>query len=148
MGLVERTGDLFDQPDVGAIAHGANRHGVMGGLAAVVDRRFPAAAAEYRAACRSGAFALGDALWTRDADQWVVHLGTQVDPGPDARLDAVERAVDTLLTTAPDHGVDRVAVPRIGAGIGGLRWDDVRAVLTAVAAVHPVELVVVSLPDA
>jgi O-acetyl-ADP-ribose deacetylase (regulator of RNase III) len=148
MGLTERTGDLFDQPDVGALAHGVNLRGAMGGLAGVVERRFPAAAAAYRAACASGELALGDALWTRDGDRWIVHLATQVDPGADARLDAVEGAVARLCRTAPDHGVARVALPRIGAGIGGLAWDHVREVLATVAEAHPVELVVVSLPDA
>ncbi len=49
---------------------------------------------------------------------------------------------------APTNGVRTIYLPRIGSGIGGLDWHDVRATLERVdAEAAEVELVVVSLPN-
>lgn len=40
-----------------------------------------------------------------------------------------------------------LGLPRVGAGIGGLEWADVREVLREVAAASPAELLVVELPS-
>ncbi len=46
---------------------------------------------------------------------------------------------------AEEHGIAQIGLPRIGAGIGGLEWDDVLAVIDEIGADTDVELVVVSL---
>jgi O-acetyl-ADP-ribose deacetylase (regulator of RNase III) len=50
------------------------------------------------------------------------------------------------LADAERRKVPRLGIPRIGAGLGGLPWPDVAAVLRGAAAKSVVELVVVSLP--
>ena len=73
------------------------------------------------------------------------HSNTPVPtPGLDAIADSVRAAIDH----ARENGVRTIYLPRIGAGIGGLDWDDVRATLETVdAEADDVELVVVSLPS-
>lgn len=151
MSLRSRTGDLLTIAARGeAIAHGCNCQGTMGGLAGLIARRWPQLAADYRAACAAGTFTLGGVLPWLDTETgvWIYNLATQLHGGPDARLDAIDGSLRNALVHARDHGVPRVFLPRIGAGIGGLDWHDVRAVLERVADDHPdVELVVVTLPD-
>lgn len=130
-----------------AIGHGCNCDGVMGGLAAHVESRWPALAVDYRTACRTGTFTLGDALpWLDEASGvWIYNLATQQHPGADARLDAIGASVRAAIAHARTNDVPRIYLPRIGAGIGGLRWEDVESTLEAVAAAHPdVDLVVVT----
>jgi O-acetyl-ADP-ribose deacetylase (regulator of RNase III) len=132
-----------------AFGHGCNCEGVMGGLAAKVEQRWPAMAADYRAACRAGTFTVGGVLpWLdRETDVWIYNLATQQHPGADARLDAIADSVRAALSHARENGIRTIYLPRIGAGIGGLDWDDVRATLELVdGEAEEVDLVVVSLP--
>jgi O-acetyl-ADP-ribose deacetylase (regulator of RNase III) len=91
---------------------------------------------------------LGDIfVWPADA-LVVYNLATQPLPRPPASLDAIDTSLRAALGDAHQRGLTRLGVPRIGAGLGGLPWSDVRAVLDAATVDSPVELVVVSLPDA
>ena len=147
----EVEGNLLSIAERGeAFGHGCNCEGVMGGLAAKVEQRWPALAADYRAACRAGTFTVGGVLPWLDEETgvWIYNLATQQHPGADARLDAIADSVRAALSHARDHGIRTIHLPRIGAGIGGLDWDDVRATLeTADGEAADVDLVVVSLPS-
>ena len=133
-----------------AFGHGCNCEGVMGGLAAKVERRWPAMAAEYRARCDDGTFTLGGVLPWLDEETlvWIYNLATQQRPGPDAKIEAIADSVRAAIDHAQTNGVRTIYLPRIGSGIGGLDWDEVRATLERVDAdAAEVELVVVSLPN-
>src|SRR5262249_44069141 len=128
----EVEGDLLRIAKRGeAIGHGCNCEGVMGGLAAHVAQRWPALEADYQAACRAGTFTLGGVLPWLDEESgvWIYNLATQQHPGADARLDAIDASVRVAIEHARELVVRRIFLPRIGAGIGGLRWEDVRATL-------------------
>ena len=132
-----------------AFGHGCNCEGVMGGLAAKVEQRWPVMAAEYRARCDDGSFTLGGVLPWLDEETgvWIYNLATQQHPGADARINAIADSVRAAIVHAREHRVPTIYLPRIGAGIGGLDWDDVHATLATVdAEADDVELVVVSLP--
>lgn len=47
-----------------------------------------------------------------------------------------EIAVDKMMEIAESVGVDKIALPAIGAGLGGLLWVDVKQTLEKVAAQH------------
>jgi O-acetyl-ADP-ribose deacetylase (regulator of RNase III) len=147
----EVEGSLLSVAERGeAFGHGCNCQGVMGGLAAKVEQRWPAMADYYRAACRAGTFTVGRVLpWLDNATGvWIYNLATQQHPGADARLEAIADSVRAAITHARENGVRTIYLPRIGSGIGGLDWDDVRATLERVdAEAAEVELVVVSLPN-
>ena len=100
---------------------------------------------EYRRLCRSGEFTLGGFFaWTCADGTVVYNLATQQHPGPDARLDAIRTSVTAMLADAEQRGLPEVGVPRIGAGIGGVHWDDVRAVLEQAGADSGVVLSIVT----
>jgi O-acetyl-ADP-ribose deacetylase (regulator of RNase III) len=146
VGLIAITGDLFEL-GLPALGHGCNCVGAMGaGIAKEFKRRFPRMYREYRRRCRNGQFGLGDVfVWQADA-LVIYNLATQPVPGPSARLDAIVTSVRAALVDAEHRGLSRLGVPRIGAGLGGLQWPDVAAVLDAATADSAVDLVVVSLP--
>jgi O-acetyl-ADP-ribose deacetylase (regulator of RNase III) len=133
-----------------AIGHGCNCRGVMGGLAGLVEKRWPAMAAEYRARCNDSTFTLGGVFPWLDEQTgvWIYNLATQQEPGADARLDAIADSVRAAISHARANAVSTIYLPRMGAGIGGLKWDDVRDTLETVDAVaDDVELVLVTLPS-
>lgn len=143
MSYSERTGNLF-QSGADAIGHGVNMAGLMGaGVAREVRARWPEMYYEYRRRCASGELLLGRYLiWhsARANDPWVANLVTQVDPGPDARLEAVMRSVSDAVEILADEDVKRFALPRIGCGIGGLRWADVRRELMTIGEATAIDL--------
>jgi hypothetical protein len=47
-----------------------------------------------------------------------------------------------MITLVAADGVSPIGLPRIGAGLGGLAWNDVRGPRSALGASTPVELVV------
>ena len=78
----------------------------------------------------------------------VMLVGTEKHWRTGATLDFIERSVRAMVTEAEARKVGAVGMPRIGAGYGGLVWNDVEAVLTRACAGSAVRLVVVSLPAA
>lgn len=137
------SGDLFAAPDLRGLAHGCNCVGSMsGGIAVEFRRRWPAMYEAYREECRQGRFRLGDVFVWHDEEITIFNLATQQLPGADARLPAVETALRRMVALAGEGNISPIGLPRIGAGIGGLAWEDVRAVIERIAAQSPVHLVV------
>ena len=124
--IVERTGDLFST-ECPALGHGVNTLGSMGaGIAVEFRRRWPAMYDAYRAECRSGRLQRGSIFVWQAADRLIVNLATQRGVGRGAaRLEWVRQAAHATAQLS----VAGLALPRIGAGLGGLCWADVRAVL-------------------
>lgn len=142
------TGDLFRVP-AQALGHGVNLHGVMGaGIAVQFRVRWPQMYAQYRDECHSGRLTLGGVFPWRDERTGTVvyNLATQPRPGRYATLDAVRSAVAVMVTHAERVGIQSVALPQIGCGLGGLAWADVRAAIDDAAGPSPVQVLAVTMP--
>lgn len=147
MSIEERTGDLFAQPDLTALAHGCNCAGAMGkGIAVPFKQRWPRMYAEYKTRCDEKRFRPGDVFVWQEGGATVFNLGTEQHWRTGARLEHIERAVAAMAREAASLGVTRVGMPRIGADLGGLAWADVRAALERAIKGTGLTLVVVSLP--
>lgn len=140
-------GNLFTTPNLDAFAHGVNCSGAMGkGIALEFRRRWPRMYARYRQLCQSRELFPGNIFTFRAReDLWIYNLATQDRPGPRASLDAIGLATCAMAASMSLKGIQRVGLPRIGCGEGGLSFEDVRPVLERVAERYPaVDLVVVS----
>lgn len=137
------SGDLFaNRFKAQAQAHGCNCRGSMGaGIATDFRDRYPEMFAEYRRRCKADPreFNLGDAfLWKADGRPWVFNLGTQEGVWrARASCEAIEAALASMRQQADREGIASIALPRIGAGYGGLSWRKVRAVVEKVFADWP-----------
>jgi O-acetyl-ADP-ribose deacetylase (regulator of RNase III) len=45
--------------------------------------------------------------------------------------------MEKMMQLAERSGVNSIAMPKIGAGLGGLKWEDVKAVIEKVSSTHP-----------
>lgn len=148
MPIVFESGDLFEnRHGAAAFAHGCNCQGSMGaGIAKAFREKYPSMFEAYRARCKASPreFNLGDCwLWKADDRPWVFNLGTQEGYWRSrATYEAVEASLRALRSQADAEGVGRIAMPRIGAGLGGLSWKKVRAIIEAVFEGWPGTLVV------
>jgi O-acetyl-ADP-ribose deacetylase (regulator of RNase III) len=134
------SGDLFHNDfEIEALAHGCNCQGSMGaGIATQFRDRYPAMYTEYRRRCKAEPreFNLGDVfLWKDEEQPWVFNLGTQEGVWrARASYEAIETALTGMRELADAEGLTRLAMPRIGAGYGGLSWRKVRAIIERVFA--------------
>ncbi len=135
-------GDLFHW-GLRALAHGCNCAGAMGrGIAVEFRSRFPDMYAEYKERCSDGRFGLGDVFaWTEDGTT-IFNLGTQRTWRTKADLSAIEKSVTAMVRLAEQAEITAIGLPRIGAGLGGLPWAEVRGLLSKIGEKTNVELVV------
>lgn len=137
-----RTGDLFTT-EAPALAHGVNIRGVVGGIAAQFAARYGQLEHDYDAHCFVGQFYPGD-VYAWDGlvplEPVIYNLATQDLPGPRARIEWVAFALANMATDMRARGITRVAMPRIGCGIGGLTWDQVEPFVNALADIVDVEV--------
>ena len=132
------SGDLFaNRFGAEAFAHGCNCQGSMGaGIAVGFRQRYPEMFAEYRRRCKAEPreFNLGDAfLWKCDDRPSVFNLGTQEHYWHDrATYEAIEASLRQMREQADAEGIRSIAMPRVGAGHGGLSWKKVKAVIEKV----------------
>ena len=148
MSITHIKGNLFDT-DIFILAHGCNTSGVMGaGIATTFKDCWPAMYEGYRASCLQGKAHPGEFyLWfSTEGKQGlaVFNLYTQDLPGRHARLEWIEQAFRSMALTIKTRSLgNQVAIPRIGAGIGGLKWADVEAAIERGIAEYPALEVVV-----
>lgn len=121
-------GDVI-KSDEPVIAHGCNTQGFMGsGIALQVAHTYPDAEVQYRKACLNREFVIGtaQAIWIKDHDaqRLLFNLGTQERTGPDARAWAIYLSFANMAERCYRLGINRVAIPRIGCGVGGMVWED------------------------
>lgn len=136
-------GDLFGGDGFRAMAQGCNCAGAMGaGIAVEFKRRFPRMFDEYRKRCKAGLFVLGDVMVWKEKDRTIFNLATQAHWKTGAELPAVTKAVGHMVSLADRASIERIGLPRIGAGLGGLPWPKVRDVLNKAGECTRVELVV------
>jgi O-acetyl-ADP-ribose deacetylase (regulator of RNase III) len=137
------TGDLFvNRHGAEALAQGCNCRGSMGaGIAVGFRERYPRMFEEYRRRCKAKPreFNVGDVFfWKEDGLPAVFNLATQEDYWRHrATLQAIETALEAMKRRAAEEGITSIALPRIGAGYGGLSWKQVRPVLERVFADWP-----------
>lgn len=136
-------GDLFATPGVRAYAHGCNCAGTMDtGVAVAFKKRFPRMFEEYRQRCEDGRFHLGDVFVWNEGDEVVYSLAVQDNWKTRPKLAAFAKAMKKTIELAEHGRIERIGLPRIGAGVGGLDWPRVRKVLTEIGAETSVDLVV------
>jgi O-acetyl-ADP-ribose deacetylase (regulator of RNase III) len=124
------TGDLFAS-GAQTLVNPVNTAGVMGaGLAAEFRRRFPDLDADYRHRCTAGQLRLGQPyLYSTAAGVQVINFPTKEHWRAPSRLADLDQGLAWLAAHAADWPLGSLAVPALGAGLGGLSWEQVGPVL-------------------
>jgi O-acetyl-ADP-ribose deacetylase (regulator of RNase III) len=130
------TGDLFSTEHK-HILHGCNSKGVMGsGVARIVRDRYPEAYEKYTLWCSKG-FRLGSCLLVATNDKIIINAVTQQNYGKVSEqtgptpvryvsYDAIADIFAQLEQTIPGT---TIAMPRIGAALGGGDWSVISAII-------------------
>lgn len=150
--LTEKTGDLFST-DAPAIGHGVNVDGIMGaGVAKIVRENYPSVFEYYFKECAQKNLLPGEMngwLTTHpNSDKMVIifNLASQDRPGANATYEWTVQSVNSALYYCRQLGYTKLALPRIGCGIGGLSWEVLKPMLGVLAIAYPeIELEIWSL---
>lgn len=131
-------GSVFDS-ERPALGHGVNTMGIMGsGIAPLIRKAHPAVFTPYEKACKDGSLIGGGMLPVEtEPGFWVLNLASQELPGANANLEFLEESLISAFEFVQSHNIDGFALPRIGAGVGGLEWADVRASVIDIASRFP-----------
>ena len=121
------------------IVHGCNNRGVMGsGVAAQIRARWPNVYEVYALKHRVFGLEMGDVIPVATIDgKVVVNAVTQDGFGRDGRRYVDYGAIENCFRTINDrvHGweVNEIAMPRIGAGLGGGEWSVIEEIIARTA---------------
>lgn len=141
--LIIQHGDIWTTT-ARAIGHGVNVDGKMGaGIAVQFRERFPAMYDEYVRQCEDGTLEPGEIFaWeaNKKPPQFIYNIASQDRPGPHAQIDWLRRGVALAQDHAVKHHIPMIALPMIGAGIGGLEPSEVVQVLKGRASYHVVDI--------
>lgn len=134
--IVLREGDITEE-EVDAIVNAANSHLALGaGVAGAIRRK---GGPQIQAECDAIApIEVGGAAVTGAGElpaRWVIHAAG-MPPGGSATESSVHASVRTSLELARDKGCRTIAIPAIGAGIGGLPVQRCAEILLSEAKEH------------
>jgi O-acetyl-ADP-ribose deacetylase (regulator of RNase III) len=137
-------GDLL-AADVDALVNAVNTVGVMGkGIALAFKNRFPTNFQAYAAACQRGEVVTGRMFVTETqallGPRWIVNFPTKQHWRDPSRLEWVRSGLQDLRRFLLTESVPSVALPALGAGLGGLNWPAVRAEIETALADLPVDV--------
>lgn len=131
-------GNIFNLEDIQNYAHGCNCAGAMGkGIALQFKEKFPKMYNEYKRLCKEKLFPLGDVYTYDYGNGTIFNLGTQTTWKTKADINAVENSLIKMLSYAHQNNIFKIALPKIGAGLGGLDWNDVKSVINKVVKDYP-----------
>lgn len=126
-------GNILDAK-VDALVNTVNTAGVMGkGLALQFKKAFPANCKAYEAAAKEGAVEIGK-MFVFEAGgivlpRYIINFPTKRHWRSPSKLEYIEAGLRDLLAVIRDRKIRSLAIPPLGAGLGGLAWGDVRPLI-------------------
>jgi O-acetyl-ADP-ribose deacetylase (regulator of RNase III) len=142
--MIEVVGDLFDHDVIG---HGVNCQGLMGaGVAVGFRQRFPRMFHQYVQLCSQERLRPGDIQPWFENGTLGFNIASQDQPGPTAKILWLQRGLQKAANQAQYLNAPTLAIPRIGCGIGGLQWANVKTVIRDIEERNNFQITVVTLP--
>ena len=120
--------------DAQAIVNTVNTAGVMGkGIALQFKERYPANFKEYARQCRMGLVQIGKMLVTKDisldGETIIINFPTKTDWFKKSQYSYIEEGLEDLVRVIEENNIKSIAIPPLGCGNGGLRWEKVKALM-------------------
>ena len=130
-----KVGDIF-QEDVEALVNTVNCVGVMGrGVALQFKRAFPSNFMAYAERCRHNEIRPGEVFVFETENlgnpRYIVNFPTKRHWRGKSRMEDIEAGIGSLVSAIKRHGIQSIALPPLGSGLGRLNWPDVRERLDA-----------------
>lgn len=128
--LLKAKGNIFDY-DHQVYAQGISNQGVMGrGIALEFKKIYPQLFHEYRSLCRDKTLKPGDVFFY-EGDLLLPKVFNLVsrDNLFRAEKDYLRSSIENMYVMAKEKGINDIAMPKIGCGLGGLKIYDLEELL-------------------
>lgn len=115
-----------------ALVNAVNCDGIMGaGIALQFKRRYPDCNTDYVQACRMGLVRPGfvhvyETGLSQPEPKYIVQFPTKDAVRLPSEMSYIRDGLVSLVHFILSSGVKSIAIPALGAGLGGLNWADVR----------------------
>src|SRR5271169_1518288 len=124
------SGDIL-QADVEALVNTVNCVGIMGrGIALQFKNAFPGNFKAYEAACAREEVQPGKMfVFETEAltnPKYIINFPTKRHWRGKSRIEDIEAGLTALGAEIRTRGIQSVAIPPLGCGLGGLDWEEVR----------------------
>lgn len=127
-----KTGDILKQ-DADAIVNTVNCVGIMGrGIALQFKNAYPSNFRAYKAACEAEEVQPGRMFvyeTGKFAPRFIINFPTKRHWKGKSRIEDIELGLASLAKEITSRGIKSVAIPPLGAGLGGLEWSEVRPLI-------------------
>ena len=130
-------GDMFASSAI-ALVNPVNTVRVMGaGLAKQFAQRYPNMLDGYRDACRSGQLTTGRVHVHRAADGHLIfNVPSKKHWRDPSRIEYIADVMPAIVNALVANGVESIAIPPLGCGLGGLQWSQVEPIIVGAFASH------------
>jgi len=132
--MIEFTKGNLLEADVEALVNTVNTVGVMGkGIALQFRQAFPENYEAYRKACKRGEVKIGKmfvvATGRLTNPRYVINFPTERHWRNKSRLEDIKKGLEDLVRVVKEKDIRSIAIPPLGCGFGGLRWEEVRPLI-------------------
>jgi len=127
------TGNLLEA-DTQALVNTVNTVGVMGkGIALQFKERFPINFKIYAAECKKGEMKVGKMLVVKEntlnGEIIIINFPTKTEWFKKSQYDYIEEGLKDLARVIEEYKIQSIAIPPLGCGNGGLKWDKVKPLM-------------------
>lgn len=147
--IVESDGSIFDPGCAALVSPVDAATGAQGkGLALEFKRRWPERCVEYWRRCVAGNMRPGGVMLDESSKPIILFAATKRHWREPSRIEWVRGCLEwivqwTEVEAATEDGVQSIALPALGCGLGSLSWESVRPLILDAAARMQCERVVV-----
>ncbi|MBF2760371.1 MAG: macro domain-containing protein [Ectothiorhodospiraceae bacterium AqS1] len=129
--MIEATRGNLLEADAEALVNTVNCVGVMGkGIALQFKRAFPKNFTEYAKACKGKEIKPGKVMVFETGNmlnqRYIVNFPTKRHWKEKSRMGDIETGLMDLCAQVQRLNIQSIAIPPLGAGLGGLNWHEVR----------------------
>lgn len=132
-GMRYMTGNLLASP-AQALVNTVNTVGVMGkGIALQLKKRFPVNFKIYEKACNAGDVKIGRMLVVREntleGEKVIINFPTKTEWFKKSQYGYIEEGLKDLVRVINECKISSIAIPPLGCGNGGLKWEKVKEMM-------------------
>jgi len=126
-------GNLLES-DAQALVNTVNTVGVMGkGIALQFKERFPYNFKIYADACKRKEVQIGRMLVVKEntfqGEKIIINFPTKTEWFKKSEYGFIEKGLNDLIRVIQDYEIKSIAVPPLGSGNGGLKWENVKSLI-------------------
>lgn len=123
------TGNLLESK-ADCLINTVNCEGYMGkGIAYQFKLQFPENNKDYIKACKDGSLTIGKLHYYKENRKTIINFPTKDKWRNKSEMNYIEKGLNELVKLLPNLDIKTIAIPPLGCGNGGLKWDEVKKLI-------------------